>query len=152
MSIDNGFSIMDVYPWIRALCSKACSGDEDLVNDVVVYVLLRVHKYDPEKGTAMAFVKNLFYHCLSEQRRKKKIIARGFGSDIVDYRGIDNSNTWEAVTASIEHLDEPFRTVMLYRVDGLSYTAIASRLQIDVRAVKRYAKRGISDLARLYAK
>ena len=123
---------------------------DDITQEVLVKLWRHWRKVDPDKiqawlmrVTRNAVIDHIRKRQLAESRRDDRIEpdSRAVGEDESEAR--DRERLREILLASIQALDEPFRSLLIMRdIQGMSYADMQGALEMSESQVKVYLHRG----------
>lgn len=146
-----------LYPVVRRIL-KSTAESEDALQDAWVQVWKRSHSYDPKRGTVAAWL--LTVARTRALDRYRSAASRGRAESQVDPTAspppADPSNVaaqsalGERVRAALTQLQPQQRQVLeIAYFEGLSQSAIASRLSAPLGTVKSWTRQGLMRLKEL---
>ena len=138
------------------------SESEDLVHDVFILLLRKVELFDPQRGSARAWLAKISYHQALDRRsyltRRSFYDTRngsddGFAATMGDNRSeieLVELTYWQSVLQqAFDSLSSDQRlTIQLHFFDGLSIEEISKRLETSQVNVRNYYYRGLERLRR----
>lgn len=141
----------------RFLARRAVPQDRD---DVAQEVALRLHQRGPGTDLACpdAFAMRVARNVMADRWRRDRARARDQHVPLEEFhhpveelspaRVMEGRETLALVLRSLEELPERTRHIfVLQRMEGMSYSAIASQLEISVSAVEKHMSKAIRHLA-----
>jgi RNA polymerase sigma-70 factor (ECF subfamily) len=125
----------------------------DVTQDAFVQIWQQAHRFDPDRGSAEAFLVSLVrYRALDLVRRQSREVP-GYEPDEREDEAPDalsrlvSSAEGTALRRCLGTLDaERRRLVVLAFVEGLSHGELAQRLRIPLGTVKSWIRRGLLSL------
>jgi len=129
---------------------------EDLVQDVYLTVWQRAGRFDPAKGSAIAWLctiaRNTALNEIRRAGRDRDLTENPFPE--VGVKDIVPADDWlcevqdcEALRRCLEELDTDQRsTILLAFFDGFTHSQLASKLETPIGTVKSWIRRGLADL------
>ncbi len=125
---------------------------EDIVSDTFMKALLHLDSFNPEKGSATAWLYRIARNTLVDTYRAgKKLTHIPEDFDVADTRDlqthIENKDMLRTVEAALEKLGEKEREIIMLRVwDELSYKEISEVLGKSEASLKMAASRAMKSL------
>ena len=136
------------------VCLRICAerrGAEDVLQDVFVTVWLRADRFDPARGSAMAWLATVARNrSLDWRRSHRPAIGSADTLDTVadpSLSAVDELLLTErerALHRCLEALDQPQReAIRTAFFDGVTYAELAERSAIPVGTMKSWVRRGL---------
>ncbi len=125
----------------------------DATQDAFVQIWRQAHRFDPDRGSAEAFLVSLVrYRALDLVRRRSREVPGYEPDDIEDatpdvLSRLVATDEGAALRRCLGMLDaERRRLVVLAFVDGLSHSELAQRLEVPLGTVKSWIRRSLLSL------
>ena len=146
------------------LLQDACDAEE-VVQDVFVYVLRNLHRYDPERGTLWAWLRVVLVSRCRNKRRRCRLPQVSL--EVLDAAGqapadpaptsdpanvLERLGTRQVVWGALRQVSPGARDALVLRYyEGLSYGEIAATLGCSADAARARVAHGKTQLRRLLA-
>lgn len=146
-----------VYSLARSIVRNDADA-EDITQEVFFRVWERAGTFDSSRGSPAAWITTLARRLAIDKTRSRTFKARGRESSIetlssgvaVDGSAVVLSAEANEVLESLKRLETPYREVIrLSYYEGLSHSAIASRLGVPLGTVKSRLREGVVQLRKL---
>ncbi|RTZ39320.1 sigma-70 family RNA polymerase sigma factor [Candidimonas sp. SYP-B2681] len=151
-------AFQDLYlhesPHMLALCLKMLtqrSTAEDLMRDTFVTIWKNASSYDPELGSARAWIYSIMrYRVLNHLRRSGCMQSSETQWSLDDTRGVDvaaSSASGNRLVEIMSELDErQRRPILMAFYNGYTYEQIATRLHTPAVLIKAQVKAGLQQI------
>lgn len=151
--------VRDHWEWLLSVAEEyrgRATTAQDIVLEALWLAYRKRHSLRYQGATRSwltGFVRNVGRKAVDKRRRRRRLALRLPMPEAAKspHELVDERSLAEALARAVAHLPEPQRSVVVLRLDGLSYREIALRLELPLGTVKSHRARALPNLRRLMA-
>ncbi|MBN2403111.1 MAG: sigma-70 family RNA polymerase sigma factor [Spirochaetes bacterium] len=150
-------------------CMKYCTESEDteeLLNEVLIHLVIKMGRFNPEKGSLVTWILAVTKNFLRDYYRKKSteaelVLLEEFYLDFypakqekynLEQEESGNSTADNRLQDALSVLSERDRNILQYRAEGFSYKTISEFLHIKAKTAKMAYSRAVKKVRVMYYK